>query len=119
MRKLGAVRIGIIVATVITALVHLWLSFLFLRTAAERPLGIMFLLNGLGYLSLLAAYFMQQPVFRRYHSLIRWLMIGYTAVTIIAWYVVNQPDHLVDPIGLFTKLVEVILIVLLILDRPQ
>jgi hypothetical protein len=119
MKKFSAVQLGILITTVITALVHLGLAFLFSRTAAERPMGILFLLNSLGYLTLLAAYFLPQPLFRRYHAIVRWGFVAFAAVTIIAWYIVNREGHLMDPLGLFTKLDEVILIVLLILDRSH
>jgi hypothetical protein len=115
--KLGPIKIGIIITTLITALMHLGLSILLLSGSEYQTLGVLFILNGLGYLALLAAYFLPQPVFKRYRGLTRWLLAGFAAVTIIAWFVMNGDFS--DPASLITKAAELILIVLLLLDRPQ
>lgn len=60
-RTLTPIQIGVVVLTLITALIHLGLGFPF-----TSPLGILFLLNGLGYIALVAAlYFMPQFAARR------------------------------------------------------
>jgi hypothetical protein len=52
------------------------------------------------------------PIVKDRRSLVRWIMIGFTAITILAWVAIGSRDA----IGYFTKLVEVALIVLLWLD---
>ena len=103
--KLGSLQIGVIVLTLITAVIHLTLLF---------P-DVLFILNGLGYLGLLAGlYFLPQLAGQR--SLIRWAFIGYTVLTITLFFVMN-PER--PPLGLFTKAVEVVLAVLLYLDGKR
>ena len=98
-------QIGIIIFTLITALIHFSLA---------QPL---FILNGLGYLALLAAYFLPWSVFVRWHRLIRWLFAGYTLLTIVLYFVFHaEGSWQSDGLGLITKLVEVILLLLLAFD---
>jgi hypothetical protein len=52
---------------------------------------------------------------RQYHNYTRWLLIAYTALTIIAWVIVTGFD-LTNPIAILTKLIEVALIVCLFLE---
>ena len=107
--RLSAVQIGIIILTLATALIHFSLLF---------P-DIMFILNGLGYLALLAAYFLPIDIARKNHNLVRWLFILYTAVTIIAWVMIGDKSWPAGAFGYVTKLIEVILIVLLVVDGRQ
>jgi hypothetical protein len=106
MKKITGLQIGIIILTVATALIHLVVAFIY------PPVMVLFILNALGYLALLAGYFL--PQFARYHNVIRWLLIAFTAVTIIGYFAVN--GFKMDPLGLITKAIEVALIVLLWLD---
>ena len=109
--RLGALQYGIIILTIITALIHLGLGFAFIPDF----LGIAFILNGITYLLLLAGlYFVPQLAERR--GLIRWLLLAFTAVTFVLYFVFNWPD-IWGLAGLFDKAVELLLIILLILDR--
>ncbi len=116
-KKLSGVQIGIIAATLVTALIHLGLAPALLGDPAYQMLGVLFIFNGLGYLALLAAYFLPQPFFRQRHAIIRWALMGFAAVTIIGWVVMNGDFS--DPIGVAAKLAELALIILLYLDRPK
>ena len=110
--KLGPKQIAIIVLTLATSLIHL---FLFISLGAHFASGdIMFLLNCLGYLALLAAYFL--PFAQQYHGQVRWAFIGFTAVTIIAWLILGDKSWW---LGYVTKLIEIILIILLWTDKPS
>jgi hypothetical protein len=117
-------RRGIIVLTVFTAVYHLYLSislFGLLSTGATpkgaTPEGvwvfaILFLLNCIGYLVLV--YALYRPRFQRFHRFTRWLLIGYTALTILLWYlmassVASLPDY-------SDKAAEALLIVLLLIE---
>jgi hypothetical protein len=100
--KLG-LGVGIFVLTLFTALIHLYLG-----------LGIgntLFVLNGLGYLGLLAL--LQLPHLARFRSAARWALVAYAALTIVLFFVM-APYYSV--IGYVDKAIEVVLIALLIAD---
>jgi hypothetical protein len=90
---------------VATAIVHL--------TLVKSMQDIAFILNFLGYLALTAAYFL--PQFRAYHGTVRWVFMGFTAITIIAWAAIG----LRTPLAYADKVMEVILIALLWMDGRQ
>jgi hypothetical protein len=124
-KRPGILRIGIIVLTVFTAAYHLYLSislFVLLSIGGATPEGatpegvwmfaILFLLNCIGYLVLV--YALYQRRFHRFHRFTRWLLIGYTALTILLWYlmassVASLPDY-------SDKAAEALLIVLLLIE---
>jgi hypothetical protein len=99
----GALRAGIALLTLATALIHLQLNF-------PDP---MFILNGLGYLALLAALFL--PSLARNRRLVRWALIGYTALTILLWLLLGART----PIGYMDKVIEIVLIVLLLIEARR
>jgi hypothetical protein len=105
-------KLSIILLTSVTALVHIWLAFSALSQGDTTTL-IMFLLNGIGYLVLLAAYFLPLPFARDHHRLVRWAFIAFIAVTIIGWVAIG----LRTPLAYADKLAEVALIVLLLTDK--
>ena len=102
-KEITPLRLMIIILTVITALIHI--SLLFPNT--------LFILNGLGYLVLLAAYFLPLPVARDYPGLVRWIFIGFTAITIIAWIFIGDKTWW---LGYVDKIVEIGLIASLWMD---
>ena len=102
----GLLQAGIALLTLATAVIHLMLLF---------P-DTLFILNGLGYLVLLALYFLPIPIARENRNLIRWAFIGYTAITIVLWAVMNFPDQY-NVLGFVTKAIEAVLIILLLADR--
>jgi hypothetical protein len=103
-------RTLIIIFTLITAFVHLYLSL------SSKPIDPIFLLNFLGYLALLAAYTLPLPVVKNYHGLVRWVFMAFAAVTIIAYFVVNGFVNIYW-FAFPTKLIELALIVLLWFDK--
>lgn len=103
-------RGGIFAFTLFTALAHLYLGM-----QPDEELRFWFLLNGLGYLGLLAAFFL--PLLAAFHVGIRWILLGYTLLTIILWFFLGGPSQgQLDPYDLAVKLDEAILVVLLFLD---
>jgi hypothetical protein len=104
------IKIGILVLGLFTALVHLVVLNI-IMVNKTGSIDIKFTMNGLGYLALLAVYFI--PAFAKWQKYTRWLLVGFTIVTIIAFFIFGS---LTDPLGIVTKLVEVGLIILLILD---
>lgn len=87
-----------------------------LMSALPVSLGTLFYLNFAGYIVLVVAlYFL--PFLRRYQPIIRWLLIAYAAVTIVAWYLFTGGHaNLMSEID---KPVEVLLILLLLVDFWQ
>lgn len=102
--KIGTSQIIIIILTLITALVHL---------ALFRAGGVIMLLNGLGYLGLLVMYFFKFDFLPIQRSLIRWAFIAYAAVTFIAYFATWRMDSFSNPMGLVTKVLELVLIFML------
>jgi hypothetical protein len=95
---------------VVTAVIHILLGIM-----SEGAFLILFLLNGIGYLTLVAGlYFLPQFAGRR--SLFRWVLIGYAVLTVILFFVLD-PEPLSSGLGLFTKAVEAMLIILLLMEE--
>ena len=79
------------------------------------PLSVLFYLNFVGYITLVTALYL--PLLRRFQPVIRWVLIGYTAITILAWYLITgaQPNLL----AYIDKPIEVTLIILLLIEAWQ
>ena len=108
-RTFGIVPLLIVLLALFAAAVHLYLGVIYYDT--------LFILNGLGYLGLLGALFLPIPIIRDLRVIWRWLLVGYAALTIIMYFVINQLG--VDALGLITKAAEALLIVFLVLDRRR
>jgi hypothetical protein len=104
-------RTVVTITAVVTALIHLYYAFLVI--GPTESLGILFILNALGYLGLLLAYFGRLSFLRLSHNLITWLFIAFTAITILAWVPVGERS----PLAYFTKLDELVLLIALFLGR--
>ncbi len=100
----GPLQIGIVLLTAATALIHIAL-------AVPNAL-VLFYLNGLGYLALLAALYLPLAFLAPYRRWVRWALIAYTAVTVIAWAAIGDRST----IAYFDKAIEVALIALLIVE---
>lgn len=110
MASLNSRRWLIVGLTLAAAVIHLILGF----GVVGDPFPL-FILNGLGYLVLIVAlYFIPQLADKR--ALVRWVLLGYTALTFVLYFVFNWPD-IWGPLGIIDKLIELILIILLWLDR--
>jgi hypothetical protein len=125
--KLTGKQIGIIILALITAFAHLAAAFdKQLFPDGPDPL---FILNGLGYLGLLGAYFLPIPFFQQRHELVRKGFILFAIITIVAWLVIWVGFSVIrDGIPFFShdslygvpaKIAELILIWLLYTDRPK
>jgi hypothetical protein len=123
--KLNSRQIAILIAGLITAVLHL-------AAALDKQLfpngpDPIFLLNGLGYIGLLGAYFLPIPFFQQKHELVRRVLMGYAVLTIVAWiwiwviqYVIigGQNFFAHDSLyGVPAKIAEVILLFLLSADK--
>ena len=96
--------VGIFLLALSTAAIHLYLGLSFGNT--------LFVLNGLGYLMLLAALQLPIPQLARFRSAARWALVGYTALTIVLYFI-DDPGM---TIGYVDKAIEAALIVLLLAD---
>lgn len=137
---IGPLQIAIIALVILTALVHLqrWVGMssggfaggppggragggprggggFNIIQMLPLPLPMLFLLNGIGYLVLVGALYL--PALHQYQRPIRWLLIAFTALTIIMYFSISgfRPN----PIGLIDKLAEIVLIGLLLIDGRQ
>jgi hypothetical protein len=103
-RTLTAVRLAIVALALATAIIHIVLAV---------PLSMVgFYLNGLGYIALAAALYL--PPLRRHRRLLRWLLMGYTALTIVLWLLIGRPY---TAIGYVDKAIELGLLALLWVDH--
>ncbi len=111
--RIDAIGIGIVILTLITAIAHLYIG-----SKPDEELHTWFLLNGLGYLGLLVAFFL--PQFAQVHSLVRWALLGYTLLTIILWFFLGSiKDGQLDPFDITVKVVEAVLVILLFIDSRR
>jgi hypothetical protein len=83
--------------------------------ALPLPLSTLFLLNGIGYLVLVTALYL--PALSRYRRLVRWLLIGFAAITFVLYFLIN--GFRLNPIAIIAKAAELTLIVLLLIEDRQ
>lgn len=125
--NLTSKQIGIALTGLATAALHVGAALdQVLFPTGPDPL---FLLNAFGYVGLLGAYFLPIPFFQQRHGLVRWALIGFAILTILAWifiwviqYVIIQgvPFFSRDSwYGVPAKICEVILLSLLWSDKSQ
>ncbi len=79
------------------------------------PLPVLFYLNFLGYIVLVTALYL--PALLRYQRIIRWTLIVYTAVTIIAWFLITNASP--NLLAYIDKPIELALIILLLIEDRQ
>jgi hypothetical protein len=109
-RRFGLLQGTIVLAAGATALIHILLAFQF-------PGGVdpVFLLNGLGYLVLTALLFVPLPPLEPFRNLIRWALIIYTLITVLAWLFIGARSS----IAYVDKAIEILLIICLWVDWQQ
>jgi hypothetical protein len=100
-----AIRIGVVLLTLMAAIVHLSLLF-------PDPV---FVLNAIGYLTLLAALYLPVPRLVPHRRVVRWALIGYATLTILAWVAIGERT----PLGYSTTAGEVALVVLLLIEGSR
>jgi hypothetical protein len=107
----GAKQVAIVLLTLLTAGIHGIVLNIQMQT-----IDPLFTLNAIGYLALLGALYLQVPIAKDNRSLVRWLFIAYTAVTVLAWIAIGDKSWPGDALGYITKLIEVFLILMLWLE---
>lgn len=126
MKKLTSGQVMIVVGVIATAVLHLAAAFdRILFPEGPDPL---FMLNGLGYLGLLGAYFLPISFFQQRHKLVWWTLFVYIIITIVAWIAIwvginvianGVPFFSHDSVyGVPAKTIEIILLFLLWRDKP-
>jgi hypothetical protein len=98
----AAIRAGVVLLTLIAAAVHLSLLF---------P-DVVFILNGLGYLALLAALYLPIPRLMPHRRIARMMLIGYATLTVLLWVAIGERSS----IGFLTTADEVALVILLLVE---
>ena len=123
--KLSTRQYGIILLGLFTAILHLAAAFdKALFPDSPDPL---FILNGLGFIGLLGAYFLPFKFFQKRHKLVWQVLFGYVILTIVAWLVIWVGLYVIKDGVLFfshdslygvpAKIAEVILLGLLQSDK--
>src|ERR687890_744653 len=105
--------VGIFVLTLATAGIHLYLALTAIAYMGFNFGIMLFILNGLGYLGLLAALQLPIPQLARFRSAARWALVAFAALTIVLFFLM-APYYTF--IGYVDKAIEVALIVLLVVD---
>ena len=104
-------RYAILVLGLITGVIH---------TAVLPLLGFEWLLmplNGLGFLVLTGLVFFDPAFLSGQRKLIIYLFMAYTLVTIVGYFALNSAPY--EPVGIITKLDEVLLIIALWLYKDK
>ena len=97
-------RIGVIILTLISSLIHFYICIDVVSTDGFSPLVIAWILNGIGYLGLLAAYLGYVPFFKG--AITGWALAAFAVITVIAWIIID--DHTAI-IGWITAAIELVL----------
>jgi len=103
-----AIHVAIILAATVTAGIHLFLGL--------RFGDILFLFNALGYVGLTGLFLIPLKFLQPFREWIRWILIAYSALTIILWAIMNGT---LDVPGITAKSAEILLIILLWVDRKK
>jgi len=136
---LGPLQIAIMLLALVTGLVHLYRGLLMTFLAGPRPghfpghppgsfggpsplmqlvftaLPVLFYLNFFGYIVLAGSLYL--PALVRYQRIIRWILIFYTAITILAWFLITNAQP--NLIAYIDKPIELTLIILLLIDARR
>ncbi len=125
--KLKTLDYFIVVLVLATAALHFAAAFdkILFPDGTPDPL---FILNGLGYLGLLGAFYLPISFFQQRHKLVWQVLFGYIILTIVAWLVIwvgmnviagGQPFFAHDSLyGVPAKIIELILLYLLWQEKP-
>ena len=98
--------------TAATGILHLLVGFDVM--GGFNLINWILVLNGVGYLVLLWLFWTSSGSRR---GTIRWILLAYTLITLVGYFVINGSAGFGDPMGLIIKGIELLLIILLFLDR--
>lgn len=124
LQRLGLLPVVVLVLTAYAAIYHFYLAYYLFewmaRGAKAAPgvqmFAILFMLNGLGYLALVSALYLS--AFQQVRRITGFLLIGYTALTMLLWYLLGNrsTEGLMD---YAVNIVEGVLLVLLLVRSWQ
>lgn len=100
--------------TAATGILHIVIGFNWWGGQPGDPTNWLLVLNGVGYLVLLAVYWTASGGRR---GTIRWLLLAYALITLIGYFLINGMGGFQYTPGLIVKAIELLLIILLFLDR--
>ena len=109
----GRSRLIVIGLVVATALIHLS------RAAVDPDISTLFALNAVGYLVLAGLLYAPLPALDRWRRTVRWVLIAYTATTIVLFFLWGAMSGDWPLIGFVDKAVEIALLAVLFLDRRE
>jgi hypothetical protein len=124
--QVGPLQVGICVLVAATALTHLALGAVTTMMVATQPalvasmggatalsiMAALFYCNFAGYVALVTALYL--PALRRFQAITRRALIGYTALTVVAYFALAEGHF--DIFGLADKTCEALLIALLVIE---
>jgi hypothetical protein len=113
--RIGPVQIGIFLLALAAGGVHLYLFLIegFLGDSSMLPFyQVLFVGNFFGYVSLAAALCLPISMLARFRPAIRVLLISMSVAAIISYFYVD----VIDALGNATKVIELLLIVLVMVD---
>lgn len=110
-------RLAIIVLALLTAAIHVYLNF----NTGVFVFQPAFAANAIGYIALLILFFkwVDVPFMRGREKLLWYVFMGYVVLTIIAYFAVNGAMAFSNPVGLFDKVVELLLLIALWLHKEN
>ena len=108
---LGPLAAGVILLTLVTAAIHFYLAPIQFGTGATL-FGVLFVLNGLGYLTMLAVIYAPVGFLAPFRLAARMILIVIAAASIGAYFYVG----VFDTIGWVDKAVEAGLILLVLIE---
>lgn len=141
--RIGPLQIAISVLAAVTGLLHLYLGIPQgsmmshprgghpagghmmggspIMKMLPLPLPTLFILNCIGYIVLAVALYLpalpQFQSFLRYQRVIRWILIVYTVITVVLWFLITGGHYNLS--AYIDKPIEVALIVLLLIEDQQ
>ncbi len=101
-------RILLSMAVLITAVIHLYLGMVYD--------AFIFILNGIGFLGLWGLFLLPMAFLRPYRRWVGFVLMGYSAITILLWAVLNGK---LDVASISAKLAELVIIVTVWLDLQR
>jgi len=124
LQRLGLLPVVISVLTAYAAIYHFYLAYYMFEWMASgakavpgmQMFAILFILNGLGYLTLVSALYL--PALQQIQHITAFLLIGYTALTMSLWCIFGNRST-ADLMAYSVNIVEGVLLVLLLVKSWQ
>lgn len=106
----STLRVVIAILTLITAAVHALVGIGSFQFPDGQAMGILFLLNAVGYVALLIVNMVDVPFFGQRKALAGYLLMGYAALTFVLYFVSNGFSFF-GPLPIIAKVDELLLVI--------